>query len=233
MDTDETITVACPGCARKYPFTAAYVAEFGGLYMDCACGQSLLVPTSETLSASQIVSTVPTEPPPLRGVWQDGRCVVVARGTRMPDRCQICNAPLTVAAKVRTLRWVPPEHRRRIPRRPIGMAIRFVASAMEDDHSRSIAVRVGRCPRHRVRPQALVAVLAGISAAVAVTWAFVARSDSQQMIALVIAGALAMTAAIAAWLLDRIRIVDYQGTVAWIRGYGRAYVDPLPTIPMD
>ena len=227
MNGDEPIITLCPACGRAHLLTAADIGDCGRQFIECTCGKSFPLPNAELESLPDIVSANRTEPPPLRGVWQDGPCVVVARGTRMPDRCHVCNASLASPAKTRTLHWVSLEDRRRMPRSATGLAVRFLVSSLEADHSRSIVVRVGRCPRHRFRVKELAVISASIAAVIACCWAACAVG-TEQIIALILTGLFAINVVIAFLLVDRIRIVEYQDTLAWIRGYGSSYVGALP-----
>ena len=228
MDTGDPIIVHCPLCGHEYAFPADYVAEHAGSVMDCACGGAVPVPEP----TSDAVSMTPVEPH-VRGVWRDGGRVVVARGTRMPDRCQVCGRGLATAAAPRTLRWLPPQYRRAVPRTALGAAVRVVSTAYEDDHWRQAIVRVGRCRRHPVlfRPMKACLLLAVVTAA-AILYTVVLATTAERVAigkAAVVAGAL--LSAVAAMVPERVRIVDYRGPYAWVRGYGRGYLDALPELP--
>jgi hypothetical protein len=227
---DQEAEMQCPRCGKRFELTSEYLAQYAGMLATCECGEELTVPeaSASPQEAVALSYAAPTHSwPQPRGVWCDGSCVVVARGTRMADRCCVCNTPVE-GTRPKTLRWIPPEHRYR-SRHPLFFLIQ---SAIADSYSQSIVVRIGRCREHRREFKPVLVgwslIMAGFVGLPLV--ASLASVGLVQTIGLISALALLVSGAIILLIPPRIRIQNFRENCAWLRGFGEPYLNALPSL---
>ena len=218
----------CPACGKRYDVPAEYLRDNAGLETDCTCGHAIPIPAAPP----QLSYAAPEFPPkPVRGVWADGVHVVVARGTRMPDRCCICNEPVPGEIRPQTLRWVPPEHDvGYFSLRPIGLVRFLIGSAIADSYSQSIVVRIGRCPKHThlLTPKQTGWIFLGTMLTGIIGTCIMARTQQETIAGLLGFAALGIVGMILLWRASKMKAVNFHGNYAWIEGFGDPYLIALP-----
>jgi hypothetical protein len=237
------MTVHCPSCNRAFELTAEYLAEYAGLPMDCRCGHAILLPTIdppaidtlEDASTDATAAAAPValsyaapdypKPPVADGIWRDGPFLVLAKGTRMPARCCVCNAPVERNFVQRTLKWIPPQHRSHV-----GGVSGLIGSAIADSYSQFIVVQIARCPDHaRERgPKLIGLIIIGVSILSILLAIGVGPRDGTIFF---VAGFVGIAAGIVIMSLPpKIRVDEFRSGCAWIKGFGEPYLAALPEL---
>ena len=161
------------------------------------------------------------------GIWRDQHWVVLARGTRMPDRCRICNATLDKPLRPRALKFKTSEFPR-LPGRRAGLLTAVVESAM----AQRIIVRFGCCPKHKpkVNTKILGAVLLALGVAMIPITAMYTKGQEEGMVGLVLAVVLLIAGSIAVGWPPPVEVQQFSDGCAWLSGFGEAYLASLPSL---
>jgi hypothetical protein len=217
----------CDACGLTYEASQEYLLENAGCQMECNCGQMIDVPEPE----SDDVLEEPQQTPALvLGAWRSGSQMVLAPGTRLPDRCCICNEELEEPARAQTLKWAPHNDGTLLTQSHFGLLAKLIGNAISDSYSRAIVVHIGFCHRHRrarLIRFAWMVLLAGGS--VGVAQACNHLTGFLVGIVLTAAAALMLAAALIFWTFPGvIRVVGFTGSMARIDGFGASYLASLP-----
>ena len=160
-----------------------------------------------------------------RGVWRDGRFLVMAKAARLPSRCVVCNDPATFRLR-RSLGWHGPLLYLMI----VFPGLPFYAITALIVRKRA-KVEIPLCQAHQFR-RARGLVLAWGLAAVGVTLVVTStRVDDGRLLGLA-GGLVGVGAMIFGSLRSQVvtpRKIDR--THAWLNGVGRAYLASIPALP--
>jgi hypothetical protein len=164
------------------------------------------------------------------GYWKSGEFVVLARGSRLPNRCCVCNEIIEDEIPPRTLTWTPNREGTLFKSRGL-IGGKLIGSAIADSYSESIVVHAGRCPEHRFRMKPIHAVLILLAVAIAGFLCVLAYRNGQPLpnIAVSVVAVCVLITAIVRFFRPQIKVVRFQGNLAWLDGFAAPYVDSLPS----
>ena len=196
----------CSQCNR--PYAQQDLIRYGGLSICASCKTTFFQRLKEEGRVAAI--------------WRDGKQLVAARDTVLPDRCVKCNAPARGHRMTKKFYWHPPAFYLLIC---AGILIYAIVALIVRKNS---ILHLGICPEHRAKRKRSIAItwsLVGLACVSIVAGAVTETGEIAFIGALFILGAL-IYGIVSTQLVSPTRI-DPQGVV-WLKGVPPTYLEGLP-----
>jgi hypothetical protein len=196
----------CSQCSRNFP--EQDLIQYGGLWICGACKPAFFQRLKEEGRVSAI--------------WRDGKLLVAASDTVLPDRCVKCNAPAAGVKMTKKFYWHPPAFYLLIC---AGVLIYAIVALIVRKKS---VIHMGICPEHkkrRARSVAITWVAVGVSIATIIAAAATETGALAFIGIFLLLGAM-IYGIIATQLVVPTRID--QHSVVWLKGVSPAYLENLP-----
>ena len=196
----------CSQCSRNLP--QEEMIQYGGLWICAACKPVFFQRLKEEGRVSAI--------------WRDGKFLVAARDTVLPDRCVKCNRPARGARMTKKLYWHPPAYYLLICG---GLLIYAIVALMV---RKTATIHLGICEEHRSKRKRSIAITWSL---VALAFVLFVVSGVTDEAAFIVIGFVLLLAAmifgiVTTQLVTPVKI-DHQGVV-WLKGIPPAYLEGLP-----
>lgn len=196
----------CSQCSRNLPQDE--MIQYGGLWICAACKPVFFQRLKEEGRVSAI--------------WRDGKLLVAARETVLPDRCVKCNRPARGARMAKKLYWHPPAYYLFI----CGGLLLYAIIALIV--RKTATLHLGICEEHRSKRRRSIAItwsLVGLTIALFVVSGVTNEGAIAGLAVLILLGAL-IFGIVTTQLVSPVKI-DQQGVV-WLKGIPPAYLEGLP-----
>jgi hypothetical protein len=211
-----------------------YVAYYGGQETTCPCGASVPIPLPQSPAANASPALLPYRAPAVQqetagGLFADGALVVVTSQSHFPPHCCVCNEPVAGPMRGFDLSWE--EMGRNIGR---GSSLGGGGGSYAGFPQFVVTLQVGFCRSHRLRRwwKAWISLGCALGAAAWVALASAledALPRSQTALFIFPAGALTFAALVTLAWRGPFRIERKHDDAFWVKGFGRAYVQSLPS----
>jgi hypothetical protein len=172
--------------------------------------------------------SIPLEAEEGRGVWRDGKLLVMSKYATLPSRCLKCNAPATNRSP-RTITWHHPAYFLLWLLGPLGLIAYFIVAMAIVKQSATIEVPV--CQRHHSR-RFFGSLVAWVSALSGVALWFVAAYDPELGPLVLLGWALFLFGVFLGYFWVRViypRRIDK--THVWLGRVSPLYLAALPALP--
>jgi hypothetical protein len=197
---------SCSQCSRNLP--EQEMIQYGGLWICAACKPAFFQRLKEEGRVSAI--------------WRDGKFLVAARDTVLPDRCVKCNRPARGLRMTKKLYWHPPAYYLLVC---AGLLLYAIVALIV---RKTATLHLGICEEHRNKRRRSIAIAWSL-VALAVVLFVVSASTNEGTFAgisvLLILGAI-IFGIVTTQLVAPVKI-DHQGVV-WLKGVPPAYLEGLP-----
>ena len=204
--TDTVGLQSCSQCSRKLP--EQEMIQYGGLWICAACKPAFFQRLKEEGRVSAI--------------WRDGKFLVAARDTVLPDRCVKCNRPARGIRMTKKLYWHPPAYYLLVC---AGLLLYAIVALIV---RKTATLHLGICEEHKNKRRRSIAIAWSL-VGVAIVLFVVAASTNEGAFAgfavLLILGAI-IFGIVTTQLVAPVKI-DHQGVV-WLKGIPPAYLEGLP-----
>ncbi len=196
----------CSQCSRSFP--SPDLIQYGGLWVCAACKQVFFQRLKEEGRVSAI--------------WRDGKFLVAASETVLPDRCIKCNAPARGIRMKKKFYWHPPAFYLLIC---AGILIYAIVAMIV---RKSSTIHMGICGEHKRRRRRSIAIA---WSAVGISLILVIASAAAEIGGLALLGLLLFLGAIIFGIVTTQLVVptriNNQGVI-WLKGIPLEYLEGLP-----
>jgi hypothetical protein len=197
---------SCSQCSRRLP--EQEMIQYGGLWICAVCKPAFFQRLKEEGRVSAI--------------WRDGKFLVAARDTVLPDRCVKCNRPARGIRMTKKLYWHPPAYYLLVC---AGLLLYAIVALIV---RKTATLHLGICEEHKSKRRRSIAIAWSL-VAVAILLLVVSATTNEGAFAgfsvLLILGAI-IFGIVTTQLVAPVKI-DSQGVV-WLKGVPPAYLEGLP-----